>query len=219
MKDKAVVLLSGGLDSAVCLWKAKDSGWETYSITYNFHLRHAKEIEAAERLAKRAGVVEHRLVDLPFLREIKDVGVSPSNPLAKMIHLVPSAYVPMRNAVFYAVASQWAETLGAKYVVGGHNLSDHASFPDSTPEFFDLFNRLLKTGSWLESIQPVQIVTPLSSMSKVEIVREAVRLRVPLELTWSCYGRGKKACGRCPSCADRLKAFEAAGIRDPAEYS
>lgn len=218
LNQKAVVLLSGGLDSAVCLWKAKEAGWILYTITYNFHLRHSKEIQAAEKLAEKANAVEHRTVDLPFLKEIKDSEIDSSHPLHKILDKVSSAYIPMRNTAFYAIASSWAESLGAKYVVGGHIASDHASFPDSTPEYFQLFNRLLKTGSWTGRVQPIRVVTPLSGLTKADVVREAVRLKVPLELTWSCYERGEKACGRCPACVSRLKAFQSAGVKDPVEY-
>lgn len=213
--ERAVVLLSGGIDSAVCLWLAKEKKWEIHSISFNYHNRQKKEIEASQKLAARAAVKEHRVIDLPFLREFNDHEIKPSNLSGQ----IPSAYIPSRNLVFYSIAASWAESLSARYVVGGHNNNDFGSFPDSRPEFFSKLNRLVGIGSLATEKKHLKILTPLSKLNKAGVLKEAIRLDVPLELTWSCYERDDVACGICIACKIRLKAFSNLGLKDSIPYA
>lgn len=213
-RKKAVVLLSGGIDSAVCVWLAKEANWNVHSLSFNYHNRQKREIEASAALAGKAEVVEHKVIDLPFLRELGDLiakhGLSSRN--------IPLAYIPARNMVFYSIAVSYAESIPAKYMIGGHNSLDHNSFRDSTPEFFAKLNELIKIGTLAKKDAP-EIITPLSSLDKSEVLKEAIRLNVPLELTWSCYDRDDVACGTCPACRIRLQAFSSVKIKDPIRYA
>ena len=213
--EQAVVLLSGGIDSAVCLWLAKEKEWEIHSISFNYHNRQKKEMEAAQELAARAGVEQHRVIDLPFLRELNDHLVKPR---ALSEQEIPSAYIPSRNLVFYSIAASWAESISARYVIGGHNSNDFGSFPDSRPEFFSKLNRLIDIGSWPTKKKRLEILTPLSKLDKSGVLREAIRLDVPLELTWSCCERDDVPCGICLACKIRFEAFSNLGLKDPIPY-
>jgi len=216
--SKAIVLLSGGLDSAVALWWAKRKGWVLYTITFNYFQRHQREIESAERLAKAAAVFEHKVIDVQYMKEIADSILLKEAAIDVQIKDRPAIYVPGRNTVFYGIAASWAETIVAKWIIGGHNRLDFKQFPDSTPEYFALFNRLLRIGTWAGRKHPIRILTPLSKMDKRQIVRLALKLGVPLELTWSCYMGRERACGTCEACKIRLNAFKEAGVRDALEY-
>lgn len=218
VRDRAIVLLSGGLDSATCLWWAKSRRWQPYALSFNFHGRNPKETQAAKLLAEAASVVEHRVVDLPFLREVGEGALLEGSALTEILDRVPSAYVPARNLVYYSIAANWAESIGAKWIVGGHGAIDYASFPDSTPSFFDTFNELLVKGTWPGRRRRIRVVTPLARKNKVGILRMAVKLGVPLESTWSCYGDGAKHCGRCSACQARRRAFASLRLKDPVEY-
>ncbi|MBM3897018.1 MAG: 7-cyano-7-deazaguanine synthase QueC [Thaumarchaeota archaeon] len=211
-KESVVVLLSGGLDSAVCLWLAKEANWHVYTLSFNYHNRLKREIESSAKLAQNAGVVEHKVIELPFLFELEDLKTKNGLPYRNF----PSAYIPARNMVFYAIAVSYAESISAKYVIGGHNNLDHKSFPDSTQEFFARLNEIIKIGTLTNS---TEIITPLSKLDKLRILKEAIRLKVPLELTWSCYDREDIACGRCPACRIRLQTFSRAKIKDLIPYA
>ncbi len=217
-ESKAIVLLSGGLDSAVTLWWAKRKGWLLYTITFNYFQRHQREIDSAERLAEASGVFEHKVIDLQYMKEIADSILLKEVPLDVEIKDRPAIYVPGRNTVFYGIAASWAETIGARLIIGGHNKLDFMQFPDSTPEYFALFNRLLRIGTWAGKKHPIRILTPLSKMDKRQIVKLALKLGVPSELTWSCYMGRERACGTCEACKIRLNAFKEVGAIDPLEY-
>ena len=212
-REKAVVLLSGGIDSAVCLWLAKEADWDVHSLSFNYHNRQKRESEASAALAEKAEVVEHKVIDLPFLRELGDL-IAGRGLLSRNI---PSAYIPARNMVFYSIAVSYAESIPAKYVIGGHNSLDHNSFRDSTPEFFGKLNELIKIGTLAK--EAPEIITPLSSLDKSGVLKEAIRLNVPLELTWSCYDRDDVACGTCAACRIRLQAFSSVKMKDPIRYA
>ena len=205
---RALVMLSGGLDSAVALYWALEKGYSIETITFDYFLRSAREKESAERLSKTAGCPMHNF-DLGFLKEIEDT--ENRNPELKD---APSAYIPSRNLIFYGIASSIAEYLDAKYLVGGHNRDDVESFPDASPEFFEEFNNIttlgLRTGS-----RTGRVVLPLAQMSKAQVLVAGKRLKVPFEDTWSCYKSGEKPCGKCPACALRASAFNLAGLEDP----
>ena len=213
-RKKAVVLLSGGIDSAVCLWFAKEANWNVHSLSFNYHNRQKGEIEASAALAEKAEVVKHKVIDLPFLRELGDRMAKPSLSSRN----IPSAYIHARNLVFYSIAVSYAESISAKYVIGGHNSLDHNNFRDSTPEFFGRLNELIKIGALAKKEAP-EIITPLSDLDKSGVLREAIRFNVPLELTWSCYDRDNVACGTCSACRIRLQAFSSAKIKDPIRYA
>jgi 7-cyano-7-deazaguanine synthase len=213
-KESAIVLLSGGIDSAVCLWLAKEANWHIHALSFNYHNRQRREIEASAKLAQKAEVAEHKVIDLPFLLELEDLKTT-SGLISKD---VPSAYIPARNMVFYAIALSYAEYISARYVIGGHNNLDHRSFPDSTPEFFAKLNELVKTGTLANNDSP-EIITPLSNLDKSGVLKEAIRLKVPLELTWSCYDKDDIACGKCPACRIRLQTFRRARMKDPIPYA
>jgi 7-cyano-7-deazaguanine synthase len=212
--EKAVVLLSGGIDSAACLWWAQKRGWKTFALTFDYHQRNPQEIQATEHLAKAADVKDYRLIGLPFLKEAMDTPDAAFDQSKD----VPDSYMPARNTVFYGVAAGWAETLDADWIVGGHNRRDHTSYPDSRPEFIEAMNRVIALGTFVGQRKPLRIVTPLANLSKMEVVKMSLDLGVPLHLTWSCHGQGEKACGRCEACSLRMEAFRELGVEDPVDY-
>lgn len=215
MGDRAVVLLSGGIDSSVCLWWAKQKGWAPFTLTFNYHQRNPREIKAAERLTQESGVKEHKVIEVPFLKEIMD------NPIMGVKRYeeegIPSSYIPARNTVFYAIAAWWAETVNADWIIGGHNRLDFAHYPDSRPNYIEAMNLVLKLGTYIGQRKTLEILTPLADLSKVEIVKMALDLGVPLHLTWSCHGKGERACGLCEACRARKDVFRQLGIEDPIE--
>lgn len=217
--DKAIVLLSGGLDSAVCLWWAKQKRWDLTALTFNYYRRTPREIQAANRLASIAEIRKHVKIDLAFLRELEDAELHPHHPLHRNRDKIPSVYIPARNAIFYSVAAYQAELEGARWIVGGHNSVDHKALPDSTVQFFKTMNKLFTVGTWLPAGKSVRILTPLASLNKSEILKLALELDVPVGETWSCQMHVETACGRCPACVTRLNAFHSLGVQDPIKYS
>jgi 7-cyano-7-deazaguanine synthase len=219
---RVVVLLSGGLDSATCLWWAKARGLEPAALSVAYGQRHLRELRSAAELARRAGASHYALrLDLPWLAGCSLVDRKtrlPDLPLARIGRGgIPSTYVPGRNAVFTALGLSLADALGAEAVVVGANALDYSGYPDCRPPFFDAFRRVARTGTRRGAEgRPLRIETPLLRLDKAAIVRLARRLGVPLELTWSCYRGGRRPCGRCDSCKLRARGFSAAGIPDPA---
>src|SRR2546427_2349583 len=215
-KEKAIVLLSGGIDSAVFLWCASAKGWGVRPLTFHYFRRPPQEVVATCALLEASNTAGLREIDLPFLREVDDLkaaGIENKDLLAS-----PEGYIPARNMVFYSLAAYEAEPLGARWVIGGHNGSDPEAFPDASPKFFNFFNSMYRLGLWSYPKTPVQILLPLSGKSKVDVVRLGLDLGVPLELTWSCYWDREKHCGICASCRERREAFAALGLDDPLEY-
>jgi 7-cyano-7-deazaguanine synthase len=219
--DKALVMLSGGLDSATCLYWAKEKYSEVIAITFNYFGRLVQEKRASVRLVKAAGINKLIEVDLPFVKEAGDdynsyyhserFKDSHSNALW-------SSYVPARNMIFYSISAHYAEYLGAKWIVGGHNLHDAKFFKDASKRFIDKINVLFKEGCLLCDGQAYQIVLPLAEMNRKQIIRLAMELKAPIELTWSCHREGTAHCGSCYSCKQRLEAFEDLGLKDPAFF-
>ena len=200
----AVVLLSGGLDSAVALYWARREGHLLHPLEVEYPQRPRRERAAAEALA-RALDVERTVVALPFLREVEaDTPVGP-----------PRGYIPARNFIFYSIAAHEADARGASLIVGGHNRDDGARFPDARRTFFDALELLLADGLWSARERPLRIVLPLADKDKAETVRLGLSLGVPFEHTWSCYEDGDLPCRRCPSCDERARAFAACGVADP----
>jgi 7-cyano-7-deazaguanine synthase len=214
MDDKALVMLSGGLDSATCLYWAKQKFSDVSAITFNYFGRIVQEKRAAARLARGAGVTELIQVDLPFVKEASDFyngRLKKQDPDALW-----SSYVPARNLMFYSIAAHYAEYLGARWIVGGHNLHDVRFFKDASKEYIEKLNALFKEGCLLCNGRSYRILLPLSEMSRKEIIRLAIRLRTPLEQTWSCHREGRAHCGRCYACRQRREAFGSLNLKDPA---
>jgi len=223
---KAVVLLSGGMDSATAAAVALDQGFEVYALSFRYGQRHARELEAARRVADRLGLRRQVVLDID-LRAFGgsaltgDLSVPKDTPLEQIGSGIPATYVPARNTIFLAFALGWAETLGASDIFLGANALDFSGYPDCRPEYVEAFEHLanLATRAGVEG-RRLRIHTPLISLSKAEIVKLGTRLGVEYALTWSCYDPAPDgtACGRCEACILRRKGFREAGMEDPATY-
>lgn len=214
--EQAIVLLSGGIDSAVTLWWAKAQGWDVRPLTFDYYGRPKREHAAIDALVRRAGVPAVRTVDLPFLKEVDDLrstGIS-----NKVLLDSPEGYIPSRNLIFYSIAAYYGELDGSRYIVGGHNGLDPESFPDASPKFFNFLNSVFHLGLWSYEKSPLQVVIPLSGKSKEEALRMGLSMKVPFEVTWSCYWDKDVPCGTCVSCRERKAAFAATGMKDPVPY-
>lgn len=205
-------MLSGGIDSATALHWAKNQGYDLYTVTIDYAQGSKTELEYAERMSKLAQAKEHFCFELPFYRVIQERWPKPTEDQAK----ISTAYVPLRNVVFYGVGAALAETLGARWVVFGSNQDDAAVLPDATREFVALMNELLLIGSksGREQAAP-QIINPFHHKSKLQVLKSAIELGVPLAETWSCYEDVPHPCGKCRGCLIRAETFKQAGIRDP----
>jgi 7-cyano-7-deazaguanine synthase len=208
--DKALVMFSGGLDSATCLYWAKKK-YSVSAITFNYFGRLRKEKQAAARIAKKAGV-EMIEVDMHFIKEASDF----DGKLKKGDDLRWASYVPARNMMFYSIAAHYAEYTGARWIVGGHNSHDVSFFKDASKAYIKKMNALFKEGCLLCDGRPYQVMLPLADMDRKEVIGLARKLGVPIEMTWSCHRGGKTHCGKCYACTQRLQAFSALGVRDPA---
>lgn len=223
----AVVLVSGGLDSATILAIAKSEGFEPYAISFDYGQRHHFELEAARRVCETAGVKRHIVVPLD-LRAFggsaltDDIDVPKDRSDAQMGHGIPITYVPARNTIFLSVALGWAEVLGASDLFIGVNAVDYSGYPDCRPEFIAAFEQLarLATKSGVEGTAAWNVHAPLINLSKADIIRRGLELGVDYGLTHSCYDPDPqgRACGHCDSCQLRLKGFADAGLTDPAPY-
>ncbi|MCC6995119.1 MAG: 7-cyano-7-deazaguanine synthase QueC [Deltaproteobacteria bacterium] len=221
----AVVLLSGGLDSATVLAIARERKFACHALSFRYGQRHAVELAAAARVASALGAVQHRVaeVDLGWIGGsalTADIAVPKDRDLATMTADIPVTYVPARNTLFLSYALAWAEVLGARAIFIGVNVYDYSGYPDCRPEFLAAFEHLarLATRAGVEGAA-LTIHAPLLKLTKAEIVREGVRLGVDYGLTHSCYDPiGDAACGRCDSCLLRKKGFAEAGVPDPTRY-
>ena len=214
--DRALVMLSGGLDSATCLYWAKEKYSEVIAITFNYFGRLVQERHASVQLIKTAGINKLIEIDLPFVKEAGDSsyysGRFKENP---RYDAQESSYVPARNMIFYSIGAHYAEYLGVKWIIGGHNLHDAKFFKDASKRFIDKINMLFKEGCLLCNDQAYQILLPLSRMNRKQIIRLAIKLKAPIELTWSCHREGTVHCGSCYACRQRLEAFDDLGLKDP----
>jgi 7-cyano-7-deazaguanine synthase len=219
----AVVLVSGGLDSATCLAIARAEGFVCHALSFSYGQRHAAELAAAARVARALGAVEHRVmaIDLAMFggSALTDPGIAvPEAPSAG----IPVTYVPARNTVFLSLALAWSEVLGAHDIYIGVNAVDYSGYPDCRPEFIAAFERLanVATRAGVEDAEPLRIRAPLISLSKAGIIRRGAALWVDYSLTVSCYQADAdgRACGRCDSCRLRRDGFSAAGLPDPTRY-
>ncbi|GGJ81003.1 7-cyano-7-deazaguanine synthase QueC [Pseudomonas matsuisoli] len=223
MSDKkAVVLLSGGLDSATVLAMVKAEGYAVYSMSFDYGQRHRAELMAAERVARQQGVVEHKVIGL----NLDGIGGSALTDTRIAVpelagEGIPVTYVPARNTVFLALALGWAEVIEASELFIGVNAIDYSGYPDCRPEFIDAFEKLanLATKAGVEG-RPLHVRAPLQYMTKAEIVSKGTGLGVDYGLTVSCYQADAdgRACGRCDSCRLRREGFFAAGLSDPTRY-
>ncbi len=224
---KAVVLLSGGLDSTTALAIAQRDGFETYALSFRYGQRHEWELEAARRVAKKYGVVQHVIAQFD-LRTFggsaltSDVPVPKDRTLAAMSSGIPVTYVPARNTIFLSFALSWAEVLGASDIFVGMNASDYSGYPDCRPEYLAAVERMadLATKAGVEGTQRLKIHAPLIHLSKAEIIRTGLSLGVDYALTSSCYEPSLhgEPCGRCDSCILRVDGFHTLGLQDPLEY-
>ncbi|HEV8437550.1 MAG TPA: 7-cyano-7-deazaguanine synthase QueC [Methylomirabilota bacterium] len=224
MPGKAVVLLSGGLDSATTLAIARSEGYECYTLSFDYGQRHARELGSARQLAAAFGATQHLVLPLD-LRAIggsaltADTEVPKGRSAAAIAEGIPITYVPARNTIFLGHALAWAEVLGAPDLFIGVNVLDASGYPDCRPEFIAAFERLanLATKAGVEGRTRFRVHTPLIELSKAQIIRRGLALQVDYGLTWSCYDPSPhgRACGRCDACLLRQKGFAEAGLADP----
>ena len=220
---KAVVLLSGGLDSATVLAMAREQGFACYALSFDYGQRHRSELHAAARVAKALGAREHRVVSVDLTgwggSALTDKLIAVPTKLAGGI---PITYVPARNTIFLSLALAWAETLGAPNIFAGMNAVDYSGYPDCRPDYIAAFQTMarLATRAGVEG-EMLTIHTPIINLSKAEIVREGNRLGVDYAITVSCYQADAQglACGECDSCRLRSEGFRVAGIADPTRYA
>jgi len=224
---KAVVLLSGGLDSATALAVARAEGFATYALSLDYGQRHRAELDAATRVAKSLGAAEHKVVQVSLDRlggsALTDqIDVPKGRDVAEMAKGIPVTYVPARNTVFLSIALAYAEAIGAGDIYIGANVLDYSGYPDCRPEYLEAFERMaaLATKAGVEG-QPIRIHAPLIRMTKAEIIKKGMELGVDYGLTRSCYDPDPegRACGRCDSCLLRKKGFAEAGVPDPTAYA
>ncbi len=226
-RPRAVVLLSGGLDSATTLAIAAEEGFETYALTFRYGQRHHREIEAARRVAAALGAARHVVTDIDLRlfggsALTGDLAVPKDRSEHEIGSGIPVTYVPARNTIFLSFALAWAEVLGAADIFLGVNALDYSGYPDCRPEYLQAYQRMadLATKAGVEGRQRLAIHAPLVALTKAEIIRRGLALGVDYRLTWSCYDPtpDAQACGRCDACRLRLKGFAEAGVQDPARY-
>ena len=218
----AIVLLSGGMDSATALAVALRHYRRVDCLTVLYGQRHRREVWSARRIAAHYHVRHHRVLELPLAPLLRSALTDASRPLPRALQgadpgPIPATYVPARNTILLSIALGYAESIGADAIFIGANAIDYSGYPDCRPEYFRAFEHLarLATRAGVERGWAVRIETPLLRLSKAEIVRLGERLHVPWELTWSCYAGGRSPCGRCDSCSLRARGFDSAGVRDP----
>lgn len=225
-KKKAVVLLSGGLDSSVSAYDAKHKGYELFSLSFRYGQQHQKELHAAQQIGKHLDVNEHFIFDLALdqlggssLYQHSSQPIHQSASIDTIGTHIPSTYVPARNTIFLSIALSYAETRNADAIYIGVTSADYSGYPDCRPAYITAFQQLanLATKQAING-RSIIIQTPLLHLSKKEIVEKGTDLSVPFELTWSCYQGKEHACGTCDSCLLRLKGFKEAHQQDPITY-
>lgn len=227
---RAVVLLSGGLDSATVLAIAREQGFTPYALSFRYGQRHVVELDAAARVARALGAVEHRVaeVDLRWIGGsalTSEIAVPKDREEIGGAGDIPITYVPARNALFLCYALAWAEVLGARDLFAGMNALDYSGYPDCRPEFLAAFEEMARLGTRAGALGTKwKIHAPLIAMSKAEIIRTGTRLGVDYGITHSCYDPIVRegvalACGRCDSCVLRRRGFAEAGLPDPTRYA
>ena len=226
-KRKAVVLLSGGIDSATTLYIAGKMGFDLYALSFCYGQRHKIELQAAGRIAAHCGVIKHITLDIDLRlfgnsALTDDIAVPKSRGIEGMAKDIPITYVPARNTIFLSFALAWAEVLESSDVFIGVNALDYSGYPDCRPEYIEAYERManLATKAGVEGKQKLKIHTPLINLTKAQIIQKGLELGVDFLLTHSCYDPAKtgEACGECDSCLLRRKGFKEAGIPDPTVY-
>lgn len=221
-RPRAVVLLSGGLDSTTAAAWAHREGYDLYALSFDYGQRHRRELSSAKAVAKALKVKEHKVLKVPVgdfggsALTDRRIAVPDAPKRGKIGAAIPATYVPARNTIFLALALGYAEVTGSQAIVIGANALDYSGYPDCRPEYLAAFERLanLATKAGVEG-KPLRVLAPLVELSKADIVRLAAEVKAPLKLTWSCYRGGARPCGTCESCVLRQKGFEAAGVIDP----
>lgn len=221
MKKRAIVLLSGGMDSLTCLAIAKQENYEVATLHLNYGQRTQKrELQAYNEISDFYGVQKRLVVDITHLTKIGGSSLTDYSIDVEKSDLesteIPQTYVPFRNANILTIATSWAEVLAFNGLYIGAVAEDSAGYPDCRPEFYRAFEKVIETGTKPETV--IKIYTPLIELNKEEIVKKAVSLNAPLHLSWSCYSSNEKSCGVCDSCVRRLRGFEYAGVKDPITY-
>lgn len=223
-KNRAVLLLSGGLDSATALAIAVENGYECFILSFEYGQMHSRELDCAKELGEYYKVREHKIIPLTLgsiLRSaLTDPGIDlPEGRSPGEMQDIPQSYVPARNTIMLSIALAYAEIIEAGHIFIGVNAYDYSGYPDCRPEYIDAFQKLtnLATKRGVEG-HPIIIETPLLHLTKARIISRGMQLGVPYDLTWSCYRGGERACGVCDSCILRLKGFKEAGYADPISY-
>ncbi len=219
---KAVILLSGGLDSSTVLYLAKSEGYDCYPLSFDYQQRHRRELVAARTIASLVGVVAHQVVNFDLRlwggSALTDdrVDLPQDRDLAAMSESIPVTYVPARNTIFLSFALAYAEAISANRVYIGVNALDYSGYPDCRPDYIEAMQSVFRLGTKQgREGDPIEIITPLIDLKKTEIIQLGDRLGVPWAQTWSCYSGDSSPCGTCDSCRLRLAAFAELGLVDP----
>ncbi|MGJ5676614.1 MAG: 7-cyano-7-deazaguanine synthase QueC [Nostochopsis sp.] len=222
---KAVILLSGGLDSSTVLYQALADGCECYAISFDYQQRHRRELHSALAIAQKAGVVQNQIVTFDLRQwggsALTDdtIDLPQKRSLEEMSQNIPATYVPARNTIFLSFALAYTETIAAERVYIGVNALDYSGYPDCRPDYIQAMQEVFRLGTKQgREGKPITIVAPLLELKKTDIIQLGNKLGVPWELTWSCYAGGELACGLCDSCRLRLAAFAELGLKDPLNY-
>jgi 7-cyano-7-deazaguanine synthase len=214
---KAVCLLSGGPDSATAAAVAKRDGYEVHCLAFDYGQIASKELESAKLVSRKLGMKEFRIIDLSILKGLYGSGVTALIDAGMKMpeKFEPSVIVPFRNGIMLSIAAGYAAAIGADAIYYGAQKGDSPFYPDCRKDFADAMTDAISCGTGLN----IKVKNPLADLEKAEVTKLAVKIKVPLELTWSCYLNGKLHCGRCESCRNRKMAFKAAGMDDPTEYT
>jgi len=226
--QQAVILISGGLDSATALAIARAEGWECYAMSFDYGQRHILELDAARKIAENMGVKKHLVIQVDLAgiggsALTADISVPKNRSDAELAAGIPVTYVPARNTIFLSYGLAWAEVIGATDIFIGVNAIDYSGYPDCRPEFIKAFEQManLATKTAVEGGGAIRIQTPLLYMTKAQIIQQGVSLGIDYSLTHSCYDPTMEglACGKCDSCQLRKKGFFEAGLKDPQKYA
>jgi 7-cyano-7-deazaguanine synthase len=220
---KAVILLSGGLDSSTVLYLAKSEGYDCHALSFDYQQRHRRELAAASMIATSVGVVAHQVMSFDLslwggsALTDSQIALPQDRQLSAMSESIPVTYVPARNTIFLSFALAYAEAISASRVYIGVNALDYSGYPDCRPDYIEAMRSVFRLGTKQgREGDPIEIITPLIDLKKTEIIQLGNRLGVPWQQTWSCYSGEKIPCGTCDSCLLRLAAFEELGLVDPA---